>query len=142
MWAGARDHFGGGAGISWCRFRSVGTRFGVGVLLVLVFVLSALVVASSADSGGVSGRGAAVQAALGALGVSRHTGAEIVFGLRTPAAAGTVIAEAGASGPGSGGSVARSSRRVIARLKRPAWFFYEDLAPFQQYAAPRSGSPC
>ena len=103
---------------------------------MVVLTLSASVVASSAHSGDVSGRRAAARAALAALGAARHSGAEIVFGLAKPVAAGTVIAEAGPSRPASGGPATRSSRHVIARLTRPAWFFYEDLAPFQQYQHP------
>ena len=102
-------------------------------LLVVVLTLSVSVVVASAQGGAASGRRAAARAALAALGTAHRSGAVIVFGLPRPVAAGTVISEGGPSSPGVGGSAARSSRSVIARLARPAWFFYEDLAPFQQY---------
>ena len=105
-------------------------------LLVVVLMLSVSVVVASAQGGGPSGRRAAARAALGALGTARGSGAVIVFGLPRPVAAGTVVAEGGPSSPGSGGSTTRSARGVIARLAGPAWFFYEDLAPFQQYQHP------
>ena len=134
--AGVRVHPWGGPGISWRRFRLLVSRFGVGALAVFVLALSALVVASSADSGpsSVLGRKAAVRS--GYLGAARHGGAEIVFGLPKPIAAGAVVADAGPARPGLGGASRRSSRGVIARLKRPAWLFYEDLAPFEQYQHP------
>jgi VCBS repeat-containing protein len=136
LWAGSWASLGGWVLIFSRVFKLLGTSHRVKALLVVVLTLSASVVVSSAHSGAVSGRRAAARAALAALGAARHSGAEIVFGLAKPVSAGTVIAEAGPSSPGSGGSAARSPRRVIARLTRPAWFFYEDLAPFQQYQHP------
>jgi VCBS repeat-containing protein len=77
-----------------------------------------------------------VQAALRALGADRQRGAQLVFGLLHPLAAGTVVSVGGPAGPSTSGGLSSSRGKVLARLRAPAWLFYEDLAPFQEYAHP------
>jgi VCBS repeat-containing protein len=88
--------------------------------------------------------------ALDALNVSEGTGALVIFKLARPVAAGTVITAAGRSGgPAVAGASAARSRaqrlrdagvavvsapRVAVVGDEPAWFFYEDQAPYQSYA--------
>ncbi len=108
----------------------------VACLAVAACSLGVALAATIARSGGVS-RGAAASAALRALGVSGHTGAEIVFASGAPVAPGAVVAVGGPSGPSSAGEasgIASSPERAIARAgTHGAWLFYEDLAPYRQY---------
>lgn len=103
----------------------------------LVVLLAALPLGSGA-LGAPGPRARATTAALRALGSHRHRTAEIVFALPRPLPAGTVIGEGGPAAPGATrhGRPAVSRTRVLATLKRPAWLFYEDLAPFTEYAHP------
>ena len=88
--------------------------------------------------------------ALDALSVKESTRALVVFKLAQPLAAGTVITAAGRSGgPTATSSAATQTRaqrlraagvsvvrapRVAVVGDEPAWFFYEDQAPYQSYA--------
>src|SRR5205807_5973739 len=56
--------------------------------------------------------------------------------LRAPLAAGSVVSVGGPPAAGSGGAAQHSRGATVAKLSRPAWLFYEDLAPFQQYMHP------
>ena len=132
----AKEHQGGTVHLRILTSVLAGLRAKLLLLLLAVITSSALLVVSSAQGGGVSGRQAAVRTALAALDASRHSGAEVVFGLANPLPAGTVIRSGGPSNPSRGGNAAKSTSGVIARANRPAWFFYEDLAPFQQYEHP------
>jgi VCBS repeat-containing protein len=116
----------------------VGLRFWcLGALAGLV-VAGLLVAAGAFAQPGARARGvgrpAAARAALSALGVRAHRGPEIVFGLSGPLRAGTVVSAGGPGRPSAGGRATASPGRVVARVRRSAWFFYEDLAPFEQYA--------
>jgi VCBS repeat-containing protein len=88
--------------------------------------------------------------ALDALNVSGGTDALVVFKLARPVAAGTVISAAGRSG-GPAAATTSAARSQAQRLRaagvavvsaprvtvvgdEPAWFFYEDQAPYQSYA--------
>ena len=100
-----------------------------------VLLLGLLPAASSASVPGRS-RGAAAHAALHALRADGHRGAELVLGLTAPLPAGTVISLGGPARPSVSGRITRSPERVVVVLNAPAWFFYQDLAPFQQYTHP------
>ncbi|MBV8945956.1 MAG: cadherin-like domain-containing protein [Solirubrobacterales bacterium] len=103
-------------------------------LALVVGALAVLASASAARTGHQVGRAEAIQSTLSALRVHSRSGAEIVFGLRGAVPAGTVVRDGGPAGPAPGGRAGRSSTRVVARTKGRAWFFYEDLAPFREYA--------
>ena len=105
-----------------------------GLLVVGLVVASVAIAGRGGRSGGRVERSAAIHTALKALGVHRRSGAEIVFGLRSPVAPGTVVRDGGPAKPGSAARATHSSTRVVATAKGRSWFFYEDLAPFQQYA--------
>jgi VCBS repeat-containing protein len=105
-------------------------------LLVCAVLLLALVPSTSAAGGNTNGgsRRAAAHDALHALRASRHHGAELVLGLVDPLQAGTVVSVAGPPRAETRDRVASSAARTIAVLRAPAWLFYQDLAPFQQYS--------
>jgi hypothetical protein len=93
----------------------------------------ALLAVPSAE--GVAGRSAATRDALGALGGHGQSEARVVFILPSALPAGTVITAGGPAGPASGGK-AKSPSDLKVRLAHRSWFFYEDLAPYEQYAHP------
>jgi hypothetical protein len=101
----------------------------------VVLLLALLPAASAASVSGVS-RATAAHDALRALKAERQKGAQLVLGLLHPLPAGTVISMGGPSGPSTSGRVTSSLERKVAVLHAPAWLFYQDLAPFQQYAHP------
>jgi hypothetical protein len=102
--------------------------------MLVVGALAVLAGASVARNRHQTGRAAASRSALHALRVHSRSGPEIVFALRSPVPAGTVVRDGGPARPGSAGRARHSSTRVVARTKGRAWFFYEDLAPFREYA--------
>lgn len=102
-------------------------------LLVSVLLLAPILTVSAAGGVGVS-RGMAARHALRALGASQHSGAQIVFGLPVALPAGTVISVGGPEHPSADGHVTISAVAAVAVLRSRAWLFYQDLAPFQQYA--------
>jgi VCBS repeat-containing protein len=118
------------------------------VLLALVPAASAAHLASGARTSAANdtrsstanvlstSRTTAAQDALRALGAHRHRAPQIVFGLPRALPAATVISVGGPQQPSRSGDVTRSPGEVLARLRAPAWLFYQDLAPFQQYAHP------
>lgn len=125
------------------RLASSSWRHGVtqGVLVVVVLVLAALVGASAAMAATARPRTApdpqqAARLALRALGVQQHRGGEIVFGLRAPIVAHTVVTAGGPPGPALGGQPEASRATVAIRAGRAAWLFYDDRAPFQAYEHP------
>ena len=99
-----------------------------------VLVMAGLAGASIARNRQETGRSEAIRSALNALRVHNRSGAEIVFALRRPVPAGTAVRDGGPASPGSGRRAVHSNTRVVARAKDRSWFFYEDLAPFQEYA--------
>ena len=113
-------------------------------LLTPVVVLLALLVAASAGAKiAASSRGrvgtshaAAAHDAIRALRADGHRGAELVLGLLSALPAGTRIAVGGPERPSTSGRITRSKDSVVDVLHRSAWLFYQDLAPFQQYAHP------
>ena len=105
------------------------------LLLGVVLVLALLPAASAARVLSTS-YSAAAQNALRALNANHQPGAQIVFGLLRPLPAGTTISVGGPQRPSTSGRVTRTRASVIAVLHAPAWLFYQDLAPFQQYEHP------
>ena len=97
-----------------------------------------LVLLPGASAAGVvsTSRATAADHAVRALGANRYRGAELVFGLLEPLPAGTVISVGSPERPSRTGRVTRSHSQIIAVLHAAAWLFYQDLAPFQQYAHP------
>ena len=59
-----------------------------------------------------------------------------MFALPAPLRPGTVISAGGPGRPSPGGQAALSSAPVVATAQGPSWFFYQDLAPYQQYSHP------
>ena len=116
--------------LRFCR-----SRFWRWSLLVPVLAASLLPAISDARSAGTS-RSAAARSALAALRADRYRGAEIVFGLPALVRSGTVITAGGPERPSRGGRVVLSSQSVVATVRSASWFFYQDLAPFQQYSHP------
>ena len=108
---------------------------------LLGLLAAGLAVATSAFAGAVHPRASvdrqsAARSALARLHVNQHTGAEIVFSLARRVPAGTSVTLGGPTGPATAGSVVSSSTKVILRPQHAAWFFYEDLGPFQAYQHP------
>ena len=73
---------------------------------------------------------------MAALGAGRHPGAEVVFGVLAPVRAGTVVSAGGPGRPARSGRAVSSGAPVVATAGGRSWFFYQDLAPFQQYSHP------
>ncbi len=116
-------------------------------LTVSLAVLVATFAAGTAALAGTAGRAAAsrraaighstaVREALTALGVTRRSDAEIVFGLGRPIAAHTAVTLGGPVRPAAGGRPTNSGAAVILRPAHAAWFFYDDRGPFQAYEHP------
>src|SRR5438105_1316964 len=111
---------------------------------VAAFVLltaGLLAAASTALAGAFHSRAAtdhseAVRAALHALHVDQHAGPEIVFALQAPLPPGTSITRAGPGDPTGGGRASSAPAQPVLRTQHAAWFFYEDLGPFQAYQHP------
>ena len=99
-----------------------------------MLVMAALAGASVARSRHEVSRTEAIRSALTALHVHSRSGAEIVFALRSPVPAGTVVRDGGPARPSSGRRAVHSNTRRVAKARGRSWFFYEDLAPFQEYA--------
>ena len=91
-------------------------------LALVVGALAVLASASAARNGHQTGRTEAIRAALSALRVHSRSGAEIVFALRSPVPAGTVVRDGGPARPASAGRGRHSSTRVVARTKGRASF--------------------
>jgi VCBS repeat-containing protein len=105
-------------------------------LLAPAVVLLALLLAVSAGAKIGTSRATAAHDAVRALRADDHRGAELVLGLLSPLPAGTVISVGGPERPSTTGRMMRSKDSVVDVVHRPAWLFYQDLAPFQQYAHP------
>jgi VCBS repeat-containing protein len=123
------------------------------VRLPFLSFLSAAVVAfglAAAPAGAATTQQDAQVKALNALRVHEGTAALVVFKLGRPVPAGTAISAAGRFG-GPASATASAKRTAAARLREagvtvagaprvarvgdePAWFFYEDQAPYQSYA--------
>ncbi len=108
---------------------------------LLGLLAAGLAVATSAFAGAVHPRASidrqsAARAALARLHVNQHAGAEIVFSLARKVPAGTSVTLGGPTAPATAGRVVSSSTKVILRPQHAAWFFYEDLGPFQAYQHP------
>src|SRR5437764_8790875 len=90
-------------------------RRGFATVVVLALLLASFLGVSWARGNKGVGRSAAARAALRALGARTHTGPEIVFGLRSPVPAGTVVRAGGPSRPAVGVSAVSSRAPTVAR---------------------------
>ncbi len=105
-------------------------------MLVAVLAVCTATLAWAAGRHAAVGRQSAVRAALSALGVTRNSDAEIVFGLARPISAHTAVTAGGPARPAGGGLAAGSAPRVVLRPAHAAWFFYDDRGPYQGYQHP------
>ncbi len=110
----------------------------MGALVVALLVAAAVASASLAHSHGPGStdRASATRLALKALGVGTRHGAEIVFTLPSPIAAGSDVRSAGPGDPAGSGAAVRTAAPLVAHARGAAWFFYDDLSPFQNYEHP------
>src|SRR4051794_12903051 len=90
---------------------------------LVLALCAALLLAAAAPASAVS-RKQATKKALSALGSKKGNGSVIVFGLKKPLRAGTLITQ---------GRTTKSSRRVMKVGRERAFFYYEDSGPFQVY---------